>query len=210
MIERTDEETGELVRAWLQRYGLAIVAGIALAIVAIGGYEWWQSKQRDEASEASAHLLALNEAVAADQLDEAKARYAEIADGALKPLADLLLATSYSKDGQADEAQRYFERAASSSDPLVAQTATWQLVQLYIAREDDTAAEQALQQLKGSAYEGQIALLSGVIAQKKGDKQAALNHFKAALQANPGQADFIQTQVAALEGELAVDTNKEQ
>lgn len=210
MIDRTDEETGELVRAWLQRYGLAIIAGIVLAIAFIAGYEWWQSKQLQQSSETSAQLMALNDAVDADHLAEAEAAYQKIEDGSLKPLASLLLASAYGKNEQNDKAQSYYELAAKSDDSLVAQTANWQLAQIYIMNEDYSALDQSLQALKGSAYEPQIALLKAVVAQKQGDRQAALEHYKQALNDSPDQVGFIQAQVAALEGELAVNTEKEQ
>ncbi|MBV7434293.1 tetratricopeptide repeat protein [Cardiobacteriaceae bacterium TAE3-ERU3] len=209
MIDRTDEETGELVRAWLQRYGLAIIGGIVLAIVVIAGYEWWKNKQQHIAGEVSAQVIALNEAVAADELDKAEATYAKIEDGNLKPLASLLMAAAYSNDNQLDKAQNYYDLAAKSDDALVSQTANWQLAQIHITKQDYSAAKQTLQALKGSAYERQIPLLNAVIAQNQGEQQAALDAYKQALRDNPDESGFIQAQVAALEGELAVNTEKE-
>ena len=209
MIDRTDEETGELVRAWLQRYGLAIIGGIVLAIVVIAGYEWWKNKQQHVAGEISSQVIALNEAVAAEELDKAEAAYEKIEDGKLKPLASLLMASAYSHDNQLDKAENYYDLAAKSDDALVAQTANWQLAQIHITKQDYSAAKETLQALKGSAYERQIPLLNAVIAQNQGQQQEALDAYKQALRDNQDESGFIQAQVTALEGELAVNTEKE-
>ena len=209
MIDRTDEETGELVRAWLQRYGLAIIGGIVLAIVVIAGYEWWKNKQQHVAGEISSQVIALNEAVAAEELGKAEAAYEKIEDGKLKPLASLLMASAYSHDNQLDKAENYYDLAAKSDDALVAQTANWQLAQIHITKQDYSAAKETLQALKGSAYERQIPLLNAVIAQNQGQQQEALDAYKQALRDNQDESGFIQAQVAALEGELAVNTEKE-
>ena len=56
MSDRTDEETLELIREWLQQYGLTIIIGLALGLSAIGGYRYWQGKQAEQRNNESAQL----------------------------------------------------------------------------------------------------------------------------------------------------------
>lgn len=203
MIERTDEETGELVRAWLQRYGVAIIVGIVLAIALIGGYEWWQNRQLVKTEQQSAQVLALNDAIKAGETDKADELYQKIAgDDELKSLAALLMASSHPE--HAEQQMAYLRTAGESKDQLVAQSANWQLAQLQIGQEDYATAEKTLQSLKGSAYDQQIPLLLAVIAQKQGNDQGALDAYKDALIKNPESSAFIEAQIAALEGKMAV------
>lgn len=211
MIDRTDEETGELVRAWLQRYGLSIIIGIVLAIAMIGGYEWWQNKQTAALGDASAKLIAINDAIEADKVSEAEALYQQFDDEKLKPIAALLMASAYNRAENSEEELAHLALASKSDDGLVAQTANWQLAQVYIGQKDYAAAEKSLQALKGGAYEQQIPLMRAVIAQQQGDLQVALDNYKVARDANPDQAAFIDMQIAAVQGEIIVGSNtKEQ
>lgn len=207
MIDRTDEEMGELVRAWLQRYGLTILAGIVIAIAILSGSQWWHNHQLAARGEVTAQLLAMNDAVAAGDVAQAKALYSRFDDNSeAQALAALLMASLDGDDGQATA---YLETATHSNDPLVAQTAHWQLAQAQIGAGDYAAAQHSLQALKGSAYENQIALLHAVIAQQEGNDQQAMDAYEKALSQNPESSAFITAQMAAVQGALAVASAEE-
>ena len=61
--DRTDEETVELIREWLQQYGLTIIAGLVLGLGAIGGYRYWQNQQETQRLNESAQLDTLLQAL---------------------------------------------------------------------------------------------------------------------------------------------------
>lgn len=210
MIDRSDEETGELVREWLQRYGLSILAGIIIAIALLSSYEWWKNHQKTTRSAITSTVLALHEAVSQHRGDKAQALYKKISasDKSLEPLAALLMATLAHDTHEQKQEQQYLDIARGSKDPLIQQTANWQLAQLQVAH-GDAAAQQALQALKGSAYDNQLALMRAVLAQKQGKKQQALDAYQQALQDNPAGSAFINAQIAALKGELLVSAPQE-
>lgn len=53
-VYRTEEEQVEAIRNWWKENGLSIIAGIAIGIVVIFGYRYWNSHQLQQAQQASA------------------------------------------------------------------------------------------------------------------------------------------------------------
>ena len=82
--DRTDEETVELIREWLQQYGLTIIAGLVLGLGAIGGYRYWQNQQETQRLNESAQLDTLLQALEKNDLQAAAAPY----DALLKESSD--------------------------------------------------------------------------------------------------------------------------
>ena len=66
--DRTDEETVELIREWLQQYGLTIIIGLILGLGAIGGYRYWQSSQEAQSANESTQLDTLLQALEKNDL----------------------------------------------------------------------------------------------------------------------------------------------
>ena len=83
--DRTDEETVELIREWLQQYGLTIIAGLVLGLGAIGGYRYWQNQQETQRLNESAQLDTLLQALEKNDLQAAAAPY----DALLKESSDI-------------------------------------------------------------------------------------------------------------------------
>ena len=120
--DRTDEETVELIREWLQQYGLTIIAGLVLGLGAIGGYRYWQNQQETQRLNESAQLDTLLQALEKNDLQAAAAPY----DALLKEssditaLAALNMASAYQKADKKEDAQTALKLAAASRlDPLV-------------------------------------------------------------------------------------------
>lgn len=199
MIERTDEETGELVREWLQRYGLSIFLGLVLAVGSVGGYQWWQDAKLDKASAQSAKLNALGDAVQANQADVAERIYAGMdASSATLGLAQLLMAKQAAQNEDLAQARTYLEQATRANDKLIADSAHWQLANIELQDEHYDAALAQLQPLKGSAYHNQVALLEAVIYQQRGDLQQAADRYRSIASDTP----ILAQQLAAVQGEL--------
>ncbi|UJF23800.1 tetratricopeptide repeat protein [Suttonella sp. R2A3] len=204
MMERTDEETGELVREWLQRYGVSIIVGLVLAVGAVGGYQWWQSAQLKQASEQSALLNQLGDAVEANQAQETQRIYAEMDQSAQTiGLAQLLMAKEAATNNDLARAKTFLGEAVNAKDPLVVDSARWQLANLEMRDGQYDAALSELQALKGSAYANQVALLEAVIYQQQGNLERAAEAYRSI----QGDAAMLAQQLAAVEGELATATN---
>ena len=204
MTDRTDEETLELIREWLQQYGLTIIAGIVLGLSAIGGYRYWQNKQETGRRQESAQLDSILQALEKNDLQAAAAPYeALLKEGSdITALAALNMANAYQRAGKKEEAQTALKLAAASPDKLVAQSANWQQAQFLTENGDYDGALQAAAALQDSAYAAQAAALQGYIHEKQGKLQDALTAWQRSQELAPGPATLAQ--INALQAQLAV------
>lgn len=204
MIDRTDEETVDLIRQWLRQYGLVVVGGLALGIAGVLGYEWWKSSRHGNAQQEAQALAALRAAVDAGNKGEADKIFAGFANssGEMADMASLLLAKAHVDQQDYAGAQPHFHKASASKDALIAQSAGWYLAQL-AAREsrwDDVLAQ--TQNLQASIYAVPALQLSAVAHRAKNEPDKALAALENAYSraADP----FLQMQIQALKSQLMV------
>ena len=202
--DRTDEETVELIREWLQQYGLTIIIGLVIGLGAIGGYRYWQNSQETQSANESTQLDTLLQALEKNDLKAAVAPYDSLlkAGGDISALASLNMAAAYQKAGQKEEALTALKLAAASPDKLVAQSALWQQAQYQIDNNEYDAALQTVDGLKDSAYAAQAAALQGIILEKQ-------NRLPEALQASQHSQELAPSattaaEINALQARLAV------
>ena len=202
--DRTDEETVELIREWLQQYGLTIIAGLVLGLGAIGGYRYWQNQQETQRLNESAQLDTLLQALEKNDLQAAAAPY----DALLKEssditaLAALNMASAYQKADKKEDAQTALKLAAASPDKLVAQSALWQQAQYQIDNNEYDAALQTVDGLKDSAYAAQAAALQGIILEKQNKLEEALQALQRSQELAPSTTTAAE--INALQARLAV------
>lgn len=110
---RTEEEQLDAIKRWWKENGTALIAGVAIAIAAVVGWNAWQSYQENQAQAASMRYQHLVNLTAEAELDatrvsEAQALVAEITDSHsrtlyadLARLIDARLAVSQGELGQA-------------------------------------------------------------------------------------------------------------
>ena len=53
MVSRTDDEELAVIKEWWQRNGKPLLTGVALALVAVFGWQGWQKYQANQAQGAS-------------------------------------------------------------------------------------------------------------------------------------------------------------
>ena len=202
--DRTDEETVELIREWLQQYGLTIIAGLVLGLGAIGGYRYWQNQQETQRLNESAQLDTLLQALEKNDLKAAVAPYDSLlkAGGDISALASLNMAAAYQKAGQKEEALTALKLAAASPDKLVAQSALWQQAQYQIDNNEYDAALQTVDGLKDSAYAAQAAALQGIILEKQNKLPEALQALQRSQELAPSTTTAAE--INALQARLAV------
>lgn len=204
MIDRTDEETADLIRNWLRQYGLVIAGGLGLGIAGVFGYQWWQGAQHDNAQREAQALAGLREAVDAGNKGEAEKIYAGFAKsgGEMADMAALLLARMYVERQDYAAAQPHLAKAAASKDALVAQSADWYALQLAAreARWDDVLNQ--VQGLQSSIYAVPALQLSALAHRAKNAPDKALAALEDAYSraADP----FLQMQIQALQSQLMV------
>lgn len=179
MVDRTDEETAELIREWLQQYGLTIITGVVLGVGILFAYRWWQDEQADKRSARSALVENAHQALNAQS-------YAQVLSlaqddslvGDTATLMQLLAAKAAVASSEQDKALTWLEQAANSDDELLAQTANWRLAQLHVAAEQFDQALGLIQLLHDGAYAGQAAMLEGYIYDVQGQLDKALEAYR--------------------------------
>ncbi len=186
--DRSDEETGELVKEWLRRYFPTIVSGVVIALLVVFAMNWWRDKERRNTLALSHQLEVLQEAVVSNNKEAAKEAYVgELAedDSADAYLGALLIAKVYVDDADYEQAKIALEKASQAKDGLVVQTAQWQLANMYVSQKQYEPALKVLQGLKMSAFDGQAARLEGDVYYLQGKMDLALSAYEQSLTANP-------------------------
>lgn len=202
MVDRTDEETAELIREWLQQYGLTIIAGLVIGVGVLFGIQWWKNTQQDKKSQQSAVVEAVNTALENEEYSQAMAltQQQELSNDDIAALADLLAAKSAFELGNLAQAQDFLHKASQAKDILLAQTAQYRLAQVYaLSGQYDEALAQA-QLLKNTPYDAQIALLEGNIEQMRERYEQALAHYQRAQALSPSAE--IEALIRAIEAQL--------
>ena len=186
MSDRTDEETLELIREWLQQYGLTIIIGLVLGLSAIGGYRYWQGKQAEQRNNESAQLDTILQALEQNKPQDAASAYDSLLKegGEIAELAALNMAGAYRKENKNDDAMAALKLAAASKDELLAQSARWQLA-LTLAAQGNY--DEALQQ------------------SEQGKSKDALADYERSQQLAPAPATALQ--INALQARLALEGN---
>ncbi len=181
---RTDEEWVEWIRNWWSRHGLALIAGIVLAVAGVIGWRWYQDYRQDQAEgasrEYSAYLTA--RALGGDASEDA-ANLAQAREGTAYHIFALLHEAS---DAVGSED---FERAAallSASMDYAEDDVLRDLVAVRLARVQRQLGEldEALEILAGVLSPGfarQVAELTGDILLQKGDNLGARQAYQSAL-----------------------------
>lgn len=205
MIDRTDEETGELIRDWLQRYGLILLIVIIAFIAAVSGYRWWNEKQQQNLSEQAGYLISLHDAVMAGKDKDAAAQFAKIdKNGEMFAFANLLMARLAHQNQDDSSALNYLAQAEQAKDKAVADLASWQKAKLELAMGNADAATTDLQHLNGTLFGKEVAGLRGVIEQNQGQLNAAAKSYAQAAENTYGKALFSR-QAAILNAALSLD-----
>jgi len=189
-VREIDEELRreQLLKLW-QRYGVHIVAGVALIIAGIGGYKYYDYT-RTQAAEAAGLRLALAAREAAQtKKGEAQKALEELAasgPGGYAVLAQLRLAGAQREAGRTEDAAAAFEAIARQSgvDPLLADYAQLQAAMLRLDSAGWTDMQNRLKALAAdsNAWRFSARELLGLAAQKAGMRQEARKEFERLLE----------------------------
>lgn len=174
-LELMDEhEQGEKVRAWLRSNGGAIIGGVAIGLLLIFGYQWWERSKIEHKLTAATNYQALSDALEAKDDATAGALATELgdkfSDTPYAALAALRVSGAKLQAGDTASATTTLENVrASAGDP-----ALQALVDLRLARVElgDGKAEAALQRL--DKIDGGFP---GLVAEARGDALYALGRM---------------------------------
>lgn len=193
MSHYEDEEQVEALKKWWQENWKALAAGLVLGVGSILGWEGWQGHQQRTAAEASRMYSELQQALEADQSDEAEALLAKLkSDYQGTPYAAhaaLSSAAYWVEAGELEAASERLNWVVQSADDdglrhiarLRRARVLWQLGRV----------EEALTQVKiedAGSFTGLYAELRGDIRLASGDRQQARADYEAAMAALPPDA----------------------
>ena len=193
---RTDEEWVDWIRNWWSRHGLALIAGIVLAVGGVIGWRWYQDYRQGQAEgaslEYSAYLTA--RALGGDASEDA-ANLAQAREGTAYHVFALMHEAS---DAVGSED---FERAAallSASMDYAQDDILRDLVAVRLAKVQRQLGEidEALEILAGvlsPGFAAQVAELTGDILLQKGDDLGARQAYQSALEheSTTGTGDML-------------------
>jgi predicted negative regulator of RcsB-dependent stress response len=183
---RTEEEQLDAIKRWWKENGTSLIAGVAIAVAGVVGWNAWQNYQENQAQSASMryqHLVSLTDG---GNIDEARSLVVEITDNHGRTLyADLarLIDARLAVDaGDLDEAQRVLEGVIDSSNREYVQgLARLRLARLQIAEGNAEAALDTLARDIPAALAAQQADLRGDAMKALGREDEARQAWQEAL-----------------------------
>lgn len=181
-VELYDEhEQSERVRNWLKENGASLVLAVVLALAGIFGWRQWQDYRAERAILANEYYSAIQQELAANQIDAAADQLAAMREGvgshAYVALAGMLVASARAEAGDADAAAAIYEELLAGGDrPSLEPLIRIRLALLETARGRGEAALELLAGDPAAGYEG-------LWLETRGDILFDLERFDAADQA---------------------------
>jgi predicted negative regulator of RcsB-dependent stress response len=142
----SDDEQVEALRAWWRDNGRSIIAGVAIAVVALVGWQQWNAYKQERAESASGAYVAFHEQIRAEPPAEGAVARGEAileryGDTPYGPLTALLLAQHHVDQGELDRAADRLRWAAEHADSEPVQAvAKLRLARVLSAQENFDAA----------------------------------------------------------------------
>jgi predicted negative regulator of RcsB-dependent stress response len=187
---KTDEERAEELKAWWRSNGTSVLAGIAIAIGGVFGWQQWQNYQQNESEAGSAQLQAA-QAADANKVTALKAVTEEYSSTPYGALAALSVAAETSQT-DADATIAALKQAMEAKDPNVADIARLRLARAYIATGKLGEAETLLDTKMAVAYTSLVEELKGdLFVAKKDLDNARIAYDKAILSAGTNSAEYL-------------------
>jgi len=170
----TEQEQIELLKSWIKQYSLVIIAGVALAFVAIFGWRTWQQRHFRILTHASVVYDEMLAARAQNDpeatLVQAKKLFSNYANTSYGPMAALMLGRDAAVKKQYPQSEKHFQWILDhSSLPSFRQIARLRLARVFIADKKPKEALAALETIDDKSF-------SGLIKEERGDAWLALNN----------------------------------
>ena len=190
-----DRDQEEALRNWWRENWKWILAGVALGLGLLAGYQYWQGYRGQQAGNAAKLHADFQKALAGNDLDQAGRLLTDLTDGhgnsAYTQQGHLLLAKHDADAGRFDDAIKHLRQVADTSrDEELAHVARLRLARLLIQTGKHDEALQTLDVEKAGAFVAQVREIRGDALVAKGDAQGARAEYAAALSAeSKGQID---------------------
>jgi len=177
-IYETEEEQVEALKRWWKANGTSMIAGVILALVLVGGWNFWQSYQQTQANQASAlyeQLLNSETAGKDDSVEKIAQRLMDqYASTAYADFAALLLAKTKVQQDDLKTAKSVLQQLiAKTKDVEIKNVARTRLVRLMLATAEYEKGLQLIAEADASASEG----VNASYDELKGDLYVALGRL---------------------------------
>ena len=183
----SDEERVEWLRNWWSRHGLAIIAGIVVAVVGVIGWRWFQEYRQDQAEGASRDYSAYLTARAMGDASAAAADLAEAREGTAYHVFALMHEARDAVDSED------WERAAAllsagadyAEDDVLRDQAALRLARVQRQLGELDEAFEILSGVMSPGFAAEVAELTGDILLQKGENAGARDAYQSALDLAP-------------------------
>ena len=207
----SEREQWDALKRWVRENGPAVVAGVAIAALGLGGYRWWQAHQNNVDLAAGAMYVQMENAFAQGNRAQAFILLGDLErQFPSSPYADqakLASARAFVEDNQLDRAADELRDVMQHShDSILSLIARQRLARVQIAQHQPS---QALATLKGAdprALAPQYAEARGDAYYAMGEKSAALAQYRLARATDAGgetDTGLLDLKIADLAAEVA-------
>jgi len=183
----SDIEREEQLRRWWSENWAWIIGGVALGLLLLGGWQYWQRHRLQSSERDETGYLAVIEALSRNQYDEASTQAAALRerrpDSAYADQAELALARAALEKRDFDMATNLLRGVADrSKDAELRQVARLRLARVLIEQGKHDDALAALGTTVTGAFEQLFHEVRGDAYAAKGDGAAARREYEAALE----------------------------
>ena len=185
-ILKSDEEKAEELKAWWKANGTSVVAGVALAIAGMFGWQQWQKHELTQAEGASKLFAEINkpESNSIEILEKLNADFSSTGYAAL---AALSAAKAGCEAGKTDFCIEQLRKASTNSQENIADIAKIRLARTLISSGKLDEASTILGEKLPAAYESLITELKGDIFYAKKEYKKAREAYDRAILSSGGQ-----------------------
>lgn len=180
---RTEDEQVEALKKWWKDNGTAIIVGLAIALSAVAGYNYWQKQKLKSAYKASAEyaqvIKQLHDEPEEGDIKRAEALIQEHNSSVYAAFSAMTLAKVAVDNEDYDVALTHLNSAlnlakSAQLKPLI----NFRIAQIQYAKDDLDQALQTLASIKDKGQEAQVKELQADIYNEKGDQAKALSLYK--------------------------------
>ncbi len=209
-IYNSEQEQVEALKAWWDKNGRSALMGLAVALLAVFGWQQWDAHRKGVAEAASTHYQAMVEMMGTDSnnaMEAGRALVANYPDSIYAVMASMAMAKLAVEQKDLDGAVAHLRSAMQQSDqPELKALARLRLARIELAQGKFDAALSTLNAGEQSADSDE---LRGDILLAQGDRSGARDAYARALEAYAGlsgKSELVQMKLDDLA--VAVATNE--
>jgi len=183
---KSDEEKAEELKAWWRSNGTSVIAGVALTIGGMFGWNYWKDSQLTKSEGASKIFSQLQQDGADPKVVASKLKN-EYGSTAYASLAALKAAKSSCESGETETCIQQLKAATESSHDSVAMIAKIRLARTLISTGKLDEAQKILSEKMPAAFQSLVSELNGDIHFARKEYKQASEAYDRAILSSSGQ-----------------------